>query len=59
MHVRSAVFVVVARRHATLVEAHRRHPARFVRGKPAEQRRPTAAWINPPATPALAMPGAH
>ena len=51
------VEAVIARRHATLVDAHRRHPARFARGKPAEQRRPTAAWINPPATKALATVG--
>lgn len=50
---------IVARRHATLVEAHRRHPERFSRGTPAEQRRPTPAWINPPSTATLAMVGAH
>lgn len=53
------VEAVVARRQATLLEAHRRHPQRFSRGAPAEQRRPSAAWINPPATAAPAMVRAH
>jgi putative transposase len=53
------VEVVVAHRHATLVEAHRKHPERFSRGRPAEQRRPTAAWINPPPTTPLATVGTH
>ncbi len=53
------VEAVVSRRNATRVEAHGRHPERFSRGKPAEQQRPTAAWINPPATAARATVGAH
>lgn len=40
---------VVARRAGVLDLAHRLHPERFVRGAPAEQRRPQPAWINPPA----------
>lgn len=40
---------VIQKREATLEEARRRHPERFVRGAPAPQRRPQPAWINPPA----------
>jgi putative transposase len=53
------VETVVARRNATLNAAQQRHPERFAQGKPAEQRRPTAAWINPPTASTLATVGAH
>jgi putative transposase len=39
---------IVAARQVVLDEAHRRHPERFVRGRPAQKRPPATAWINPP-----------
>lgn len=40
---------IADRRADVLADAQRRHPERFVRGAPAPQRKPTDAWINPPA----------
>jgi putative transposase len=39
---------IVAARQRVLDEAHRRHPERFVRGRPMQKTPPAAAWINPP-----------
>jgi putative transposase len=39
---------VVAARQRVLDEAHRRHPERFVGGRPVHKEPPPAAWINPP-----------
>jgi len=51
---------IVERRAATLDAAQRRNPERFVRGAPAQQRRPQPAWINPPAAEtAIVAPQAH
>ena len=49
---------VIQKREATLEDARRRHPERFVRGSPAPQRRPRPAWINPPAATASASAAA-
>jgi putative transposase len=40
----------VAARVETLATAHAAHPERFPRGVPQPPARPTAVWINPPAT---------
>jgi len=40
----------VAARAETLAAAHAAHPERFPRGVPQPPARPTAVWINPPAT---------
>jgi putative transposase len=40
----------VAARAETLAAAHAAHPERFPRGVPQPPPRPTAVWINPPAT---------
>ena len=40
----------VAARAETLAAAHAVHPERFPRGVPHPPARPTAVWINPPAT---------
>ena len=53
------VNTVVARRNTTLAEADGRHPERFSRGEPVEHRRPTEAWINPPANAEAATLVAH
>jgi len=51
---------IVERRAVTLQSARRRHPERFVRGTPAQQRRPQPAWINAPVTTTTAaVAGAH
>jgi putative transposase len=39
---------IVAARQRVLDEAHRRHPERFVHGRPTQKSPPPAAWINPP-----------
>jgi putative transposase len=39
---------VVAARQRVLDQAHRRHPERFVGGRPLHKEPPQAAWINPP-----------
>lgn len=42
---------VQAQRQATLSRAYLNNPARFVNGPPVPPALPTAAWINPPASP--------
>ena len=42
-------------RARTLDAAYLRHPERFVRKPPAPPALPTAVWINPPATPNMAL----
>ena len=42
---------VLACREAVLADAYRRHPERFLRGRPQPKPLPEAAWINPPAAP--------
>jgi putative transposase len=42
------VEAIVEQRAAVMEAACRQHPERFVRGAPAQQRRPQPAWINPP-----------
>jgi putative transposase len=42
------VTAIVAARQRVLDEAHRRHPERFVGGRPVQKSPPPAAWINPP-----------
>lgn len=39
---------IVAARQVVLDEAHRKHPERFVRGRPVQKQPPATAWINPP-----------
>ena len=46
---------VRANRAQTLDAAYLRHPERFVRKPPAPPVLPTAVWINPPATPNMAL----
>jgi len=48
---------IVAARQRVLDEAHRRHPERFVRGRPTQKSPPSAAWINPPPMDAIAVTG--
>jgi len=45
---RGAFEEVLARRQATLDEAYRRNPERFVKGRPIVARPPDAVWINRP-----------
>jgi putative transposase len=46
----------VAARQQVLNAAYAAHPERFVRGRPTPPELPTAVWINPPATAAVAEP---
>jgi putative transposase len=46
---------IVAARQRVLDAAHSAHPERFVSGRPIQKAPPPAAWINPPATEALAQ----
>jgi putative transposase len=46
---------IVAARQRVLDAAHTAHPERFVTGRPIQKAPPPAAWINPPATEALAQ----
>jgi len=46
---------IVAARQRVLDAAHAAHPERFVTGRPIQKAPPPAAWINPPATEALAQ----
>lgn len=46
--------IVAARQHV-LDAAHAAHPERFVTGRPIQKAPPPAAWINPPATEAVAQ----
>src|SRR6185503_17687677 len=39
---------IIAARQRVLDAAQRRHPERFVRGRPVQKAPPTVAWINPP-----------
>lgn len=48
---------IVAARQRVLDEAHRRHPERFVRGRPTQKSPPPAAWINPPPMDPIASTG--
>lgn len=45
---------IVAARQRVLDAAHNAHPERFVAGRPIQKAPPPAAWINPPATEAVA-----
>lgn len=46
---------IVAARQRVLDAAHAAHPDRFVTGRPIQKAPPPAAWINPPATEAVAQ----
>jgi putative transposase len=46
---------IVAARQRVLDAAHAAHPERFVSGRPIQKTPPPAAWINPPATEAVAQ----
>ncbi len=46
---------IVAARQRVLDAAHAAHPERFVIGRPIQKAPPPAAWINPPATEAVAQ----
>jgi putative transposase len=46
---------IVAARQRVLDAAHAAHPERFVTGRPIQKAPPPAAWINPPATEAVAQ----
>jgi putative transposase len=46
---------IVAARQRVLDAAHLAHPERFVGGRPIQKAPPPAAWINPPATEAVAQ----
>jgi putative transposase len=46
---------IVAARQRVLDAAHSAHPERFVTGRPIQKAPPPAAWINPPATEAVAQ----
>ena len=46
---------VIAARQQVLQQAYADHPDRFVKGLPTHPRLPTAVWINPPRTTALAL----
>jgi putative transposase len=46
---------IVAARQRVLDTAHDAHPERFVTGRPMQKAPPPAAWINPPATEAVAQ----
>lgn len=46
---------IAAARQRVLDAAHAAHPERFVTGRPIQKAPPLAAWINPPATEAVAQ----
>lgn len=46
---------IVVARQRVLDAAHDAHPERFVSGRPIQKTPPPAAWINPPATEAIAQ----
>lgn len=46
---------IIAARQRVLDAAHAAHPERFVGGRPIQKAPPPAAWINPPATEAVAQ----
>jgi hypothetical protein len=50
---------IVERRTETLALARHHHPERFVQRIPATQRRPSAAWINPPSRATELVAAAH
>lgn len=51
---------VLAKRHAILIEQHRKNPQRFINGAPKLSTLPDAVWINPPVTaPGLEPVSAH
>jgi putative transposase len=50
---------VIQQRQEVLQAAYIRNPERFVRACPTPQLPPTAAWINPPATPAASDEKGH